>query len=157
MTKILVLAAVAAIAAASSAWAHEYRLRALHIDHPFARATPPGARSGGVFLTVQNDGDRADRLLSVSTPVAGTAELHQMVMDAGVMRMRAVAGLDLKPGDRLVLKPGGYHVMLTDLKRPLQSGESFPLTLGFEKAGSIEVSVVVESMGAGAMHPHTAR
>ena len=157
MTKILAIAAVAAIAAASIAWAHEYRLRSLHIDHPFARATPPGARSGGVFLSVENNGDRADRLLSVSTPVAGTAELHQMVMDAGVMRMRAVAGLDVKPGDRLVLQPGGYHVMLADLKRPLQAGDSFPLTLGFEKAGSIEVSVVVESMGAGAMHPHSAR
>ena len=157
MTKILAIAAVAAIAAASSPWAHEYRLRSLHIDHPFARATPPGARSGGVFLSVENNGDRADRLLSVSTPVAGTAELHQMVMDAGVMRMRAVAGVDVKPGDRLVLQPGGYHVMLADLKRPLQAGDSFPLMLVFEKAGSIEVSVVVENMGAGAMHPHSAR
>jgi copper(I)-binding protein len=89
--------------------------------------------------------------------VAGTAELHQMVMDAGVMRMRAVAGLDVKPGDRLVLKPGAYHVMLTDLKRPLQAGETFPLTLRFAKAGSIEVSVEVESMAGGAMHPHTVR
>ena len=89
--------------------------------------------------------------------MAGSAELHQMVMDAGVMRMRAVAGVDVKPGDRLVLQPGGYHVMLEDLKRPLQAGDTFPLTLGFEKAGSIEVSVVVESMAAGAMHPHGAR
>ncbi len=155
MTRILAIAAVAAIAAASGTWAHDYRLRALHIDHPFARATPPGARSGGVFLSVENNGDQPDRLLTVATPVAGTAELHQMVMDAGVMRMRTVAGLDVKPGDRLVLKPGGYHVMLADLKRPLQAGDTFPLTLGFEKAGSIEVSVVVESMGAGAMQPHT--
>jgi hypothetical protein len=157
MTRILAIAAVAAIAAVSGASAHEYQLRALRIDHPFARATPPGARSGGVFLSVENRGDRTDRLLTVSTPVAGTAELHQMVMDAGVMRMRAVAGLDVKPGDRLVLKPGAYHVMLTDLKRPLQAGETFPLTLRFAKAGSIEVSVEVESMAGGAMHPHTVR
>lgn len=157
MTRILAIAAVAAIVVAGGTWAHEFQLRALHIDHPFARATPPGARSGGVFLSIENNGDRTDRLLTVSTPVAATAELHQMVMDAGVMRMRAVAGLDVKPGDRLVLKPGGYHVMLADLKRPLQAGDTFPLTLGFEKAGSIEVSVVVESMGAGAMHPHTVR
>lgn len=157
MTRILAIAAVAAIVVAGGAWAHEYQLRALHIDHPFARATPPGARSGGVFLSVANNGDRPDRLLTVSTPVAGIAELHQMVMDAGVMRMRAVPGLDVKPGDRLVLQPGGYHVMLADLKRPLQAGDTFPLTLGFEKAGSIEVSVVVESMAAGAMQPHTAR
>ena len=157
MTRILAIAAVAGIAAASGALAHEYQLRTLRIDHPFARATPPGARAGGVFLSVENTGDRTDRLLTVSTPVAGTAELHQMVMDAGVMRMRAVEGLDVKPGDRLVLKPGAYHVMLTDLKRPLHAGESFPLTLGFEKAGSIEVNVEVESMAGGAMHPHTVR
>ncbi|MEO8565841.1 MAG: copper chaperone PCu(A)C [Betaproteobacteria bacterium] len=157
MTRILAIAAVAAIAAAGGTWAHDYRLRTLHIDHPFARATPPGARSGGVYLSIENNGDRTDRLLTVSTPVAGSAGLHQMVMDAGVMRMRAVAGLDVKPGDRLVLQPGAYHVMLTDLKRPLHAGDTFPLTLGFEKAGSIEVSVVVESMAAGAMHPHTVR
>ncbi len=66
------------------------------------------------------------------------------------MRMRAVAGLDVKPGDRLVLQPGGYHVMLADLKRPLQAGDNFPLTLAFEKAGSIEVQVVVESIAGGA-------
>lgn len=157
MTRILAIAAFAAVAAASGAWAHDYKLRTLQIDHPFARATPPGARSGGVFLSVENNGDRTDRLLTVSTPVAGTAELHQMVLDAGVMRMRAVAGVDVKPGDRLALKPGGYHVMLADLKRPLQAGDAFPLTLGFERAGSIEVSVVVESMAGGAMPPHTVR
>ena len=72
------------------------------------------------------------------------------------MRWRAVAGVDVTPGDRLVLKPGGYHVMLIDLKRPLQAGESFPLTLDFEKSGTIEVNVVVESMSAGAMHPNAA-
>ena len=154
MKRILAIAGVAALAAAGGASAHDYQLKMLHIDHPFARATPPGARSGGVFLSVENKGDSADRLLRVSTPVAGTAELHQMVLDGGVMRMRAIAGLDVKPGARVVLQPGGYHVMLTDLKRPLQAGDSFPLTLGFEKAGSIEVNVMVESMSAGAMHPY---
>ena len=154
MKRILAIAGVAALAAAGGASAHDYQLKMLHIDHPFARATPPGARSGGVFLSVENKGDSADRLLRVSTPVAGTAELHQMVLDGGVMRMRAIAGLDVKPGARVVLQPGGYHVMLTDLKRPLHAGDSFPLTLGFEKAGSIEVNVMVESMSAGAMHPY---
>ena len=154
MTRILAIAVVAAIAVAGAASAHDYQLRTLHIDHPFARATPPGARSGGVFLSVENQGAQTDRLLTVSTPAAGSAELHQMVLDAGVMRMRAVAGVDVKPGDRLVLQPGGYHVMLADLKRPLRAGDHFPLTLGFEKAGSIEVNVEVESMGAGAVQPH---
>jgi len=156
MTRILAIAAVAAIAVAGAACAHDYQLRTLHIDHPFARATPPGARSGGVFLSVENRGSQTDRLLTVSTPAAGTAELHQMMLDAGMMHMRAVAGLDVKPGGRLVLQPGGYHVMLTDLKRPLHAGDHFPLTLRFEKAGAIEVDVEVESMAAGAMHPYAA-
>ncbi|HKW80396.1 MAG TPA: copper chaperone PCu(A)C [Casimicrobiaceae bacterium] len=153
MIRTLALAAIAA-AYAAAAPAHDYQLRTLKIDHPFARATPPGARSGGVYLTVENNGDRTDRLLSVSSPVAGDVELHRMVMDGGVMRMRAVAGVDIKPGDRLVLGPGGYHVMLGDLKHPLRAGESFPLTLGFEKAGSIEVQVAVESMTAAARDGH---
>lgn len=154
MIKVLALAALAAFAATGSVSARDYQLHSLRIDHPFARATPPGARSGGVFLSIENKGAKPDVLLHVSTPVAGTAEIHQMVMDAGVMRMRAVERIDVKPGERVMLRPGGYHVMLTDLKRPLHAGDSFPLTLGFEKAGSIEVNVEVESMAAGAMQPH---
>src|SRR2546423_988559 len=91
-----------------SASAHDYSVDSLRIDHPFARATPPGAKGGGVFVTVENTGARADRLLRVSTPVAGVAELHAMSVDGGVMRMRGVAGLDVGPGEKLQLKPGGY-------------------------------------------------
>lgn len=154
--RILAIAAVAAVAVAGSIGAHDYQLRSLRIDHPFARATPPGARSGAVYLSVENRGDRTDRLVGVSTPVAH-AELHQMSVDAGVMRMRAVSGADVKPGDHLVLHPGGYHVMLMDLKSQLRAGDSFPLTLTFEKAGPIEVNVEVEGMAAGAMHPNAVR
>jgi copper(I)-binding protein len=154
MTKILTILVASVLAATGMASAHDYRVGALLIDHPFARATPPGARFGGVYLSIENKGPQADRLLRVSTPAAGTAELHQMVMDAGVMRMRTVTGLEVKPGDRVMLQPGGYHVMLGDLKRPLHEGDRFPLTLAFERAGSIEVNVEVENMGANAMHPH---
>jgi hypothetical protein len=153
MTKILTILVASVLAATGMASAHDYRVGALLIDHPFARATPPGARFGGVYLSIENKGPQADRLLRVSTPAAGTAELHQMVMDAGVMRMRTVTGLEVKPGDRVMLQPGGYHVMLGDLKRPLHEGDRFPLTLAFERAGSIEVNVEVENMGANAMHP----
>jgi copper(I)-binding protein len=156
MTRILALAAVAAFVGAGTASAHDYQLQTLHIDHPFARATPGGARNGGVYLSVENRGGQVDRLVGVSTPVAH-AELHQMSMDGGVMRMRAVDGVEVKPGGRLILQPGGYHVMLMDLKRPLQAGDSFPLTLAFEKAGSIEVKVVVESIVGGATPPHVVR
>jgi len=139
---------------AGAASAHDYALKSLRIDHPFARATPPGAKSGGVFVTVENTGSQSDRLLSVSSPVAGVAELHEMSVDAGVMRMRFVSALEVRPGATLELKPGGYHVMLSELKQPLKVGDKFPLTLKFQNAGAVEVSVWVEEMGAGAGAAH---
>ncbi len=156
--KLLALFGAVALAAGVAA-AHDYEFHSLKIDHPFARATPPGARSGGVFLTIENTGTAADRLLSVSSPMAGVAELHEMRIDGGVMRMRAVPAMVVKPGDRLELKPGGYHAMLTELKQPLRVGDRFPLVLAFEKAGSVEVSVWVEDMvsGAAPMHEHPKR
>jgi copper(I)-binding protein len=138
----------------SAASAHDYAFASLKIDHPFARATPPGAKTGGVFITVENTGTQSDRLLSVSTPMAGVAELHQMSVDAGVMRMRGVAALEVRPGEKLQLRPGGYHVMLSELRQPLKVGDKFPLTLKFQNAGAVEVSVWVEEMGAGASGAH---
>jgi periplasmic copper chaperone A len=134
--------------------AHEYALKSLKIDHPFARATPPGARTGGVFVTVENTGSQSDRLMSVSSPVAGVAELHEMSIDAGMMKMRGVAAFEVKPGETLELKPGGYHVMLSELRQPLKVGDKFPMTLTFQKAGAVEVSVWVEEMGAGGGAAH---
>lgn len=151
--KIAALLFVCAFGSSAAALAHDYTLSSLKIDHPFARATPPGARTGGVFVTIENTGTRTDRLIGASSPVAGVAELHEMSVDAGMMRMRGVAAMDLKPGETLQLKPGGYHVMLGDLKQPLKAGEKFPMTLKFQNAGAIEVSVRVEEMGAAA-HSH---
>ena len=131
-----------------AALAHEYQLKSLNIDHPFARATPPGARSGGAFFVVANSGATPDKLIGVASPVAGNAEIHQMAMDGGVMRMRAVPEVDVPPGGKVELKPGGYHVMLLDLKQPLKVGDKVPLTLTFQNAGSIGVSVDVEPMGS---------
>jgi periplasmic copper chaperone A len=133
------------------AGAHNYKLKSITIDHPFARATPPGAQSGGAFFVVENAGTASDRLLSAASPASGSVELHQMAMDGGVMRMRAMQAIDVPPGGRLELKPGGYHLMLLDLKQPLRAGDTFPLTLNFQNAGTIEVSVEVEAMGAA--HP----
>ena len=134
--------------AAGIASAHDYQLQSLRIDHPFARATPPGARSGGAFFTIENAGTRSVKLLGVASPAAASVELHQMAMEGGVMRMRSVSAVEVRPGDKLELKPGGYHVMLSDLKEPLKAGDKFPLTLTFEGAGTIEVSVEVENIGA---------
>jgi len=152
--KMLAVLLLACTFGAGAASAHEYALKSLKIDHPFARATPPGAKTGGVFVTVENTGSQSDRLMSVSSPVAGVAELHEMSVDAGVMRMRGVAALEVKPGETLQLKPGGYHVMLSELRQPLKVGDKFPLTLKFENAGTVEVSVWVEEMGAGGSAAH---
>jgi periplasmic copper chaperone A len=153
--KILTALLLACAFGAGAASSHTYLLKSLKIDHPFARATPPGAKTGGVFLTVENTGTQPDRLLGVSSPVAGVAELHQMSVEGGVMRMRGVAALEVRPGEKLQLKPGGYHVMLSELRQPLKAGDKFPMTLKFEKAGAVEVSVWVEEMGAGAAaHAH---
>jgi copper(I)-binding protein len=143
-----VLVAIACSLAFQLVVAQEYQLQSLRIDHPFARATPPGARSAGAYFGVKNDAATPDRLVSVSSPVAGIAEVHEMTMDGGMMRMHAVSGIEIKAGARVELKPGGYHVMLMDLKRALRKGERFPMTLSFEKAGRIDVSVSVEDMGA---------
>ena len=152
--KTLAVLLLACTFGAGAASAHEYALKSLKIDHPFARATPPGAKTGAVFVTVENTGSQSDRLISVSSPVAGVADLHEMKVDAGVMRMRGVAALEVKPGETLELKPGGYHVMLSELRKPLKVGDKFPLTLKFENAGTVEVSVWVEEMGAGGSAAH---
>jgi copper(I)-binding protein len=123
-------------------------LESLQIDHATARATPPGAKSGVVFFTVDNAGNTADRLVRASTPIAAAVALHQMALDGGVMRMRAVPSIEVIPGGKLELTPSGYHLMLLDLKQPLKAGDRFPLTLTFERGGTIQIAVSVEGMGA---------
>jgi len=133
---------------AGGACAHDYTLKSLSIDHAFARATPPGAKSGGAFFVVENAGKTPDKLIRAASPVAGAVELHQMAMDGGIMTMRAMTAMDVPAAGKLELSPGGYHVMLLDLKQPLKVGDKVPLTLTFEKAGSVDITVVVEPMGA---------
>jgi hypothetical protein len=148
--KTLATLAVATLLAVGTgvAVAADARLKDLVIDHPWARATPPGAKSGGAFLTIENRGATPDKLVDAATPAAKFVEIHEMSMEGGMMKMRAVPGVEIKPGAKAELKPGGFHVMLFDLKQPLKAGDAFPLTLVFEKAGKVEVSVVVEDRGA---------
>jgi copper(I)-binding protein len=116
------------------------------IDQPFARATP--AKVGGVFLTLKNNGGTADKLLKAASPVAGNVELHTHIKDGDAMRMRAVENIPVPAKGQTALEPGGYHIMLIGLKQPLKEGGSFPLTLTFEKAGSVTVTVPVQKAGA---------
>jgi copper(I)-binding protein len=153
MFRYAFLAAVALALAAGPLAAAEVRFKDLVIDHPFARATPPGAEVAGAYLKIRNAGKAADRLVRAATPVAGMAEIHEMRVEQSVMRMRAIAGIEIKPGATITLQPGSYHVMLMGLKRPLAVGDKFPLTLTFEKAGSVEVTVEIEAVGT-STHDH---
>jgi len=119
---------------------------AIEVKNAWARATPGGAENGAAYLTLE--APAGDRLTAVSTPVAKKAELHIMSMDGGIMKMRPLDGIDLAPGQETSLKPGGAHIMLMGLNRPLQAGQTFPLTLQFEKSGAREVQVHVEKFGA---------
>ena len=114
----------------------------------WARATPPGAQTGAAYVTVVNHGTADDKLIAVSTPVAKMAQLHTTIDDNGVMKMRPIAAIDVKPGATVALKPGHMHVMLMELAHPLSEGTSFPLTLTFAKAGKIETTVKVAKIGA---------
>lgn len=138
--------------AAISAGAHEATSKGVTVAHPWVRATPAGAKVGAAFLELKTDANTADKLISASSPVAGVVELHTHIHDNGVMKMRKVDGMDLKPGASHILKPMADHIMLMDLKQPLKEGDLVKLKLNFEKAGAIEVEATVEP--AGAMGPH---
>ena len=144
---ILAVAGTAAVAAAPAP-PREYQFDTLRIDQPVARATPPGARTGAVYFTIDNASNRAERLLRASTPIAAGVVLHQMVQRGGMMTMRAVPSLEIGPGARVELGSGGYHLMLIDLKQPLRNGDRFPLALTFERLGTVTTMVMVEEMGA---------
>ncbi|HEY4168857.1 MAG TPA: copper chaperone PCu(A)C [Reyranella sp.] len=143
------LALLALLLMALPAAAHDYKLGALEISQPWARATPPTAPTGGGYLSVKNTGTTPDRLISASSPAAGIVQVHEMKMEGNVMRMREIDGpLEIKPGETVTLAPGGMHLMMMGLKAPLKQGEKVPLTLVFEKAGKIDVELVVVPIGA---------
>lgn len=133
---------------AGTATAHETKLGDLTITQPWARATPGAAKTGAVYLKIDNGGQQTDRLVAASTPAAAKSELHSENMDNGVAEMRQVESIDLSAHAIVELKPGGLHLMLIGLTKPLREHDSFPLTLTFEHAGSIEVEVYVEKAGA---------
>jgi copper(I)-binding protein len=121
----------------------------LVITQAWSRATPGGAKTGGGYLTIENKGSAPDRLIGGSADVAGKVEVHEMAVNNGVMTMRPLDhGLTIDPGKTVKLSPGGYHLMLFDLKSPLKQGDKVPLTLEFEKAGKVKLSLDVQGIGA---------
>ena len=150
-------AALLAVGLAVPVHAQDVMAGTLKISAPWARATPKGASVGGGYMTITNTGTAPDRLMGGSTNVAGQFEVHEMKMDNGVMKMRAVAGgLEIKPGQTVKLDPGGYHIMFVGLKEQLKQGDHFKATLDFAKAGKVDVDFTIEGMGAmsiGGTHP----
>jgi periplasmic copper chaperone A len=133
------------------AYAHEVKVGDIEITHPWARATPKGAGVGGGYMTITNHGNQPDRLTAVSSPIASMAQLHTMVMEGDVAKMRELpGGIEIPPGARIELKPQSLHIMFMGLKKQLNEKESFEAELTFEKAGKVTVEFEIEPIGADA-------
>jgi copper(I)-binding protein len=162
MSRFSAVAALAALcvvfAATAAETASTVASPALHIVAASARATVPGQQSGAVYLSIQNRGKHADRLLSASSPAAASVAIHSMKMDGNIMKMREVDALTVPSATTVSLQSdSGYHVMLSGLKAPLQAGAEIKLMLVFAQAGTLAVTVPVAAQGAAAavpMHHH---
>jgi len=141
--------ALALLAAAPAARAADYDVGSIHISQPWSRATPKGASAGAGYMTITNTGNEPDRVTCVSSDASAECQIHTMTMDNGVMKMRPVeGGLEILPGQTVMLKPGGLHVMLLDLKHPLEAGSSMKATLKFDHAGTVDVEFPTAAIGA---------
>ena len=155
--RLAIIAAFACgLAGPAVAQTASYKLGDLLIQAPWARATPAGAKVGGAYLKITNNGTQPDRLVGGSLTGAREVEVHEMSMANNVMKMRHLKdGLEIKPGQTVELKPGGYHLMLTGLSDGLKQGQKVKGSLTFEKAGTVEVEYTVAPVGAasgGHMH-----
>ena len=136
--------AIAALFATTIVHAHSFKVGDIEIEHPHARVTVGKQANGAAYMEIENKGKTDDALLSASSPVADSVEVHTMRMEGDVMKMRAVDSLEIKVGDEVKMKPGeGYHIMLMGLKNPLKAGEKFPMTLTFRQAGTVKITVHV--------------
>ncbi|NQV54336.1 MAG: copper chaperone PCu(A)C [Rhodospirillales bacterium] len=121
----------------------------LELKKPWARATAGMAKNGAAYITeIINHGNRADRLVGAASPVARMVQIHTNLMEGGVMKMRRVDGINIDAGKAITLKPGGYHVMMMGLHAPLKEGDSFPLALTFERAGTVNVTAKIGKVGS---------
>ncbi len=129
--------------------AEEVKAGDLVLTQAWSRATPGGARVAGGFLTIQNTGATPDRLIGGSAEICDKIQVHEMSMNNGVMTMRQLdKGLAIEPGKTVKLAPGGAHLMMLNPKSPLRQGDKVPVTLEFEKAGKVKVSLEVQGIGA---------
>ena len=120
----------------------------VHVEDAWSLPLPPTSVNGAAYLTVHNRGSVTDRLLEVESDIAGKAELHNHVMQDGQMSMMRLSGVDFPPNASVVFAPGGLHVMLLGLTKPLVRDEQYPLILRFEQAGEIPVVVSIRERSA---------
>lgn len=147
--RILILSAALSAAASTSGQAGEAKIR---VEGAWARRAPmmessdakAGTGNSAVYATLVNPRKESDALIAAATDVAGAVEIHESYQDAGMMMMRPVKKIDVPAGKKVELKPGGYHIMLLNLKRELEPGQVVSLTLVFDKAGKIPVNAAVK-------------
>jgi len=132
-----------------AAFAHSVTAGDLELTDLWTRATPPRAPAAGGFLTITNHGTAADRLVGATTPLAAIGEVHEMKVEDGVMTMTPLAdGIEIPAGGAVTLAPGSYHLMFMELKEPFVEGGKVPVTLVFERAGTVETFLHVRPIGA---------
>ena len=141
------LSVLALMAVSTSAWAE------IQATQAWSRFTAPSVPTGVVFMQLNNTGSQADALVSVSSPVAKKAEIHNHINDKGVMRMRQVAKIDVPAGKSVTLQPGGFHVMLMGLKQPLKLNDTFPVTLKYQSGRTQKITATVNN-GSGMQNMH---
>ena len=154
LNKLIVLAVL--LLPACFANAHEYTAGELEIAHPWSQELPPNAPTVAAYFVIHNSGKTADRLLSVDSPIAGEAQLHEHVMQNDLMKMQQVPSVDIPAGGNVSFAPMAYHVMLVNLKDRslLSDGKRFPLTMHFEKSGAVTVDVSVQKKPPESMQTH---
>jgi periplasmic copper chaperone A len=129
--------------AQTPALAVDYRAGDMIVAQPWSRPTPPTATVGAVYFSITNLGRKADRLMAITTPIAGKVEMHETRKVQGMLQMRAVMSIECLPGQRVKIEPGGLHVMLLNLTHPLAAGTQFPLMMRFRDAGTVTAIVRV--------------
>jgi periplasmic copper chaperone A len=150
-TLVVIFIAVAVLGNAPSA-AHSYRAGDIQVRHPWTRATPPGAKTGAGYLEIRNSGKEADRLIGASTLAAERVELHVTMRDGDIVSMREAKSFEIPGRQRFSLRPGGPHLMLVGLAKPLEKGQRIPLVLRFQRAGELQVELEVQA--ADSRKPH---
>jgi copper(I)-binding protein len=139
---------------AGCAAADEFRAGDVAVVAPWARASAGRTATGVVYVGLSNLGDESEQLISVATPVAAEAAVHETSREHGMMSMRPLKSVELPANEIIRLEPGGLHIMLTHLSSPLVEGETFPMTLTFRRAGTIGIQVEVRGVGAMGDHEH---